>query len=45
MLEDEQKEVYGTYQDGRTWVKRHPTLTVLFAVAAIAAVIFIAIVT
>lgn len=45
MLEDEKNEVYGKYQDGRTWVKRHPTLTVLFALAAIAAVIFLAIVT
>jgi hypothetical protein len=32
----DQKEVYETYQDGRGWIEKHPTLTVLFAIVAIA---------
>lgn len=38
MLEERKEEVYQTYKDGRTWVQRHPNLTVLYSLAAIALV-------
>lgn len=41
MLEENKEEAYQTYKDGRTWVQRHPNLTVLYALAAIGAALFV----